>query len=159
MQLSAIGTDKCRRESECLPFSDYIQVMRDFITKREKDLASQGRNTTITHIMLSSESKQIINARLDYVNNSTFPYDFIVNEEDAGQGTGNPRQYHGAADRVMISSLISLQMQLSTESIVLNDCSNFHKLMLEQLRYECGYQNYFETYRQNVNPKYRMKCW
>lgn len=136
--------------------------MREFIAKREKALAEQqnkrSNNVTLTHIMLTSEHKDIINARLDYTNDPSFPYNFIVNEEDTGQGTGEPKAFQDSADDIMISSLISIKMQLHTESIIYNDCSNFHKIMIELSLHDCGVQNYHEKYKQNDNPKYRMKC-
>mmetsp|Transcript_1554 Transcript_1554/g.2076 ORF Transcript_1554/g.2076 Transcript_1554/m.2076 type:complete len:137 (+) Transcript_1554:327-737(+) len=133
-------------------------MMREFIAKREKALADKGTNTTITHIMLTSEEKKIIDSRLAFTNDSTFPYEFIVNDEDAAQGTGNPRAYRDLADHVMVSSLISTKMQLHTESVVFNGCSNFHKIMLDQSLHNCGVQNYFETYKDNDKPEYRLSC-
>ena len=55
----------------------------------------------------------------------SFPFDFLVNERDAGQGTGDPKKFSSGEftpDDVMISSLISLQMQLYSESLVINSC-------------------------------------
>lgn len=108
--------------------------------------------------MLTSEDKKTIQSRLNYTKNETFPFDFVVNDEDAGQGTGFPGSFGENADHIMISSLISLKMQLYTESVVVNSCSNFHKLLADLVVNECGNLNYIESYSDNEKPEFRLNC-
>ena len=142
-----------------MTFDDSMQMVKEFVAKRKKALNEEGKNTTLENIVLTSEDKQIVQARLNFPKNETFPFDFIVNENDAGQGSGFPKDFKpGSADNVMFSSLVSLQMQMRAESIVLNQCSNFHRLMTDLVINGCGSQNYLEEYKENDNPKYRMTC-
>lgn len=152
------GSDKCIRESQCLSFDKYMQLLRGFIDKRHNSLSEQGVNTTIDTIMLSSEDKEIIDSRLNYTKNETFPFEFIINDEDAAQGHGWAAGYGDAADHIMISTLISMKMQLHTESVVVNSCSNSHKMIGDLVINECGNVNHYETYKDNENPEFRLSC-
>ncbi len=130
-----------------------MQVVREFGIKRSKarhNTTAAAEDETETEralevdeellydtVILTTESKEILESRLRYVpSNESFPYEFVVNEEDVGQGSGNPNAFTRTfgenkfdADDVMISSMVSLKMQLHADSLLLNSCSNFHVLI------------------------------
>lgn len=159
-----IGSDKCRRESECLNFDEYMQLIKEFSAKRSRQYSTEVDGKPLIHdtVILTSESKQVLQSRLAYSpKNESFPFEFIVNENDVAQGTGNPasRKYHMVgADHVMMSSLIAIKMQLYSESFIFNTCSSFHSLMGHFVDSGCGMANYFESLKQNDNPKFRLLC-
>jgi hypothetical protein len=67
-----------------------------------------------------------------------FPLDFIVNEEDSFQGSGNAQSFGQQADDIIISSLIAMQMQFHAGHVYGNCCSNFHVMMFDFLSEGCG---------------------
>jgi hypothetical protein len=69
---------------------------------------------------------------------SNFPLEFVVNEKDPLQGTGNTKQYKQAADDILISSMLAIQMQFHARHVYGNCCSNFHVLLFDFLREGCG---------------------
>ena len=158
------GSDKCglyggKGESQCLSFNQSIEMAKEFVSKRERILRDEGKNASIGHIILTSEDKKIIQARTNFTKSKSFPFDFIINDRDAGQGSGFPKNFEvGSADNIMFSSLMSLQMQMRSESILVNGCSNFHKLIIDLVIHGCGSHNYLEEYQNNDNPKFRMRC-
>lgn len=158
--LAVRGSDKCNRESDCLEFYEYIELIKEFAVKRSKQI-NNGTEILQDKVLLTSESSQVLKARFDYPKNDTFPFDFIVNEKDVGQGSGNPRSFNKAnfkADDVMMSSLVTLKMQLFPDSLVVNYCSNFHNLIGAFVSMGCGYTNYIEGLSQNDNPELRVGC-
>jgi len=163
--LAIRASDKCGRESDCMPFSSYGQLIREFAAKRT--LARTGDNTTNSSlydtVVLTSESKQVMEERFNYTEKEDFPFRFIVNDEDPRQGSGKPGNYRVSgsnADGVMLSSLTAIKMQMMSESTVLNSCSNFHMLMNSLLIMGCSKSknNFVETLHRNDNPAFRMKC-
>lgn len=162
--LAIRASDKCKKESQCMPFSNYTQLIREFAKKRS--LTRTGDNTTNTTlydtVVLTSESKEMMVGRFAYTDKDDFPFRFVVNDEDVVQGNGKPRNYRGneIADRVMLSSLTAAKMQMLPESTVLNGCSNFHKIMASLLTMGCGRSknNYMEPLGKNDNPEFRMRC-
>lgn len=168
---SAIGlpirsSDKCNRESECLTFDHYMQIVQQFSPK-DNNLSSWPMNAKQRrHIILTTESIEMLQARHKYNRNQSFPFYLIANDQDVAQGTGNPRYYKDflsrnvTADDIMLSTMTSLNMQLMAASTVGNCCSNFHKLMLEFLSRGCGAapSNNFECLQENKNPRFRLCC-
>jgi hypothetical protein len=67
-------------------------------------------------------------ARFNYTKNASFPFKFIANNDDVGQGHGKPRRYSNK-DEVMVATMAAMKMQLLPETLILNSCSNFHKLI------------------------------
>lgn len=141
------------KESDCLQFEGYMELLQDLVKRK-------GEDKTYKKIMLTSEDKKMIEARLAFSSkNDTFPFDFIINEDDAGQGTGLPGAFKAdTADHIMISSLVSMKMQLQTDIMAVNSCSNFHKLLIDLAMHGCGAHSYFEEYKSNPNPKFQLKC-
>jgi len=174
---SAIGLpirdgDKCYREMKCLKFPQYMQMAQEMTLKRTK----QRQNTTgptytgkITNssinmyntIVLSSDSKSILNARFNYTKNETFPYNIIANDDDVGQSDGKPRKhmYRGITDQVMIATLASFKMQLMPETLILNTCSNSHRMM-QMFYMGCGRNEvgYMAYQKDNDNKMLRVLC-
>jgi len=155
------GSDKCRRESECLTFDQYMEVVKEFGARRSA-ITKDESGSVHNKIILTTESKNILESRHGYTaKNGDFPYEFIVNEEDVGQGSGNPNAFtRGSytADDVMISSMVSLKLQLHANSLLLNTCSNFHVLIGAMKDAGCGLASYAEVMKDNVNPEFRLKC-
>lgn len=167
------GSDKCLRESECLSFAQYTKLIQDFAMKKSKKRQQQNhihnedKNETVLlydRVILTSESKDILNSRFQYTpKNESFPFDFIVNEGDVGQGSGAPRQFTKSdftADDVMISSLVSLKLQLYPESLLLNLCSNFHNLIVSFVLMGCGYvdASNIVSMKEYDNPDFQINC-
>ena len=170
--LAIRASDKCARESQCMPFDDYMQLVRELAAKRT--LARTGDNSTSTNsslydtLVLTSEAIEMMDARFNYTERKDFPFRIIANDEDVVQGAGRPGRYWGTSrgnldirpDTVMLSSLVAIKLQMLSESTVLNLCSSFHKMIYGML--EVGgsrsKQNYVEGLKDNDNPKFRMKC-
>jgi len=143
-------------------------MIKEFSEKRNKQRSNQDNSTMFPQlyetVILTSESKEILRSRLSYTpKNESFPFDFIVNEQDVGQGTGRPTSFMKGnnkflGDDVMVSSLVSLKMQLYAESLVMNTCSNFHFLIGTMTYLGCGLNQYSEGLKDNDNPKFRLKC-
>merc|ERR1712176_523975 len=116
-------------------------------------------------IILTSESSKILRSRFQFQRNNTFPFKFIVNENDVTQGTGRPNHFQKissniTSDEVMLSTVMALKMQLLGQSTILNCCSSFHKVILSFLRRGCGavQMNHFECLQDNENPLFRLCC-
>ena len=152
------GSDKCNKESECRTFDNYMEMIEDWITLRTKKLRKQDDNSVINNIILTSEDKSIIASRSSFPKSDSFPYEFIVNENDIFQGTGRPQQFGERADAVMLSSMVSLKMQLHAESLLLNHCSNFHKLIYEIASNDCGLGKEVSLLSDSENPSFHLKC-
>jgi len=150
--------DKCKREQECYGFETYMQVAEEMVPKRYRQTSG-----TYDTIVLTSETREMIEARANYTRNETWRLRFVVNANDTFQGHGHPELYQTenfTADDVMISTLMALQMQLLPGTLVLNTCSNFHK-MIDSF-YSSGCANvsrpYAEWLQKNDNPLLRMQC-
>ena len=167
---SAIGmpirsSDKCISESECLSFDQYMQIARN-LSLKNKTKSRQIAEEEMRNIILTSESKEMLQARHRYNADENFPFTLIANDKDVAQGTGNPREYNKmnsrniTADDIMLSTMSSLNMQLMAAHTVGNCCSNFHKLMMEFLSRGCGAapRNKFECLQENKNPEFRLCC-
>ena len=165
--LAVRQSDKCRRESQCMSFDDYMQLVQDFATKRilaRKKESTNGALEGMSYdtIILTSEDANIMKSRFEYTNRSEFPFRFVANDEDVVQGGwGGKVSGEYTADDVLVSSFTSVKLQLAAESSIVNGCSSFHRQIMWNLR-EMGFaktrQWYTETLNQNENPKWRMKC-
>ena len=94
---------------------------------------------------MTTEDKALFTQRLEYNISSSssstgyhFPLEFVVNENDSFQSTGNTAVFRDAADDIMLSSLIALKMQFHAAVVYGNCCSNFHLLLFDFLREGCG---------------------
>jgi hypothetical protein len=149
-----------------MEFSDYAQMIQEFATKRIQMRQNSTESTTESTIppydtvILSSESKEIIEARKAYTpKNESFPFDFIINDEDVGQGSGHPKQWKAyTIDDILLSTMIALKLQLLPDALVINSCSNHHRMIQSFAEKGCGQVNYIEPLHQNDNPRFRMQC-
>eukprot|EP00588_Corethron_pennatum_P014744 CAMPEP_0194275556 /NCGR_PEP_ID=MMETSP0169-20130528/8357_1 /TAXON_ID=218684 /ORGANISM="Corethron pennatum, Strain L29A3" /LENGTH=537 /DNA_ID=CAMNT_0039019041 /DNA_START=270 /DNA_END=1883 /DNA_ORIENTATION=+ len=170
--LAIRDSDKCFEESKCMPFDDYMQMISAFGSKRTLESSTNSKSNgsigQYNTIVLTSESKQILDAHLNYTNKQDFLFQFVINNEDIGQGSGYAPAFHGikengdtwGADDVMLSSLTSLKLQLLPESVIINGCSSFHRIIEVFRNSGCAKPKewYTTTLNQNDNPRYRMSC-
>jgi hypothetical protein len=129
------GSDKCRAESTCLPFDRYMQLARETWEEKISRNNNQGKRGSL---IMTTEDKILFEKRLLYTKESGFPLDFVVNDKDPLQGSGLAKVYGESADRIMISSLLAIQMQLRAGSIYGNCCSNFHLMLFDFAKEGCG---------------------
>lgn len=112
-------------------------------------------------MLLSSDNKNITQHRFKFLaNNGASRFKRIIaNDEDIGQGHGIPPFYRNDADKIMISSMAALKMQLLPETLVYNVCSNFHKLIVNFYS-GCGRDEvgYYESLQDNDNTEFRVRC-
>ena len=154
------GSDKCYKESNCLTFDEYMQVAVEAWEELKATMSRTSTEAIPTRgtLILTTEDKRLFSQRLKYTtNNGThyFPLDFVVNENDIMQSSGNvgkvttPRIQQGesssAADRIILSSLIAIQMQFYAKFVYGNCCSSFHFLIFSFLQLGCGSYQEFET--------------
>ena len=137
--------------------------------QKKGDKISTATSNMYDTIVLTSEDKDVLDARFNYTkSNASFPFRFVVNEEDVAQGHGDPRSFHGEmngkkwnADNVLISSIVTIKLQMYPETLVLNGCSNFHRQILWHFRM-MGFTSlqdaHTQTLLQGTNPKYRPRC-
>jgi hypothetical protein len=128
-------------------------------------------------IVLTTESDSVMQEKDEFMKNKTlvnkvpFKFDFITNDFDIRQDSGNP-QYNipehnldvvleeNNADEVMLSMISSLQIQLLARYSIGNCCSNFHRILFELLDGGCGaaYQSGPECLQTNEDPEFRICC-
>lgn len=111
-------------------------------------------------ILLSSEDPRILPLRHAYTQNSSFPLDFVILERDVQPGTGKSTSYNDRADAIVISSLIVLKMQLMSNVLIGNCCSNFHGLLFELAGEGCGANPdiHMECLNKMEDPRFRICC-
>jgi hypothetical protein len=126
------GSDKCHGESTCLEFDQYMRLAKE--TWEGSPPSSGTRGTLI----MTTEDEQIFRQRLQYNETTGFPLDFIVNEKDSLQGSGNVGVFGENADDIMMSSLVAIRMQLNSGQIYGNCCSNFHLMLFDFVHEGCG---------------------
>jgi hypothetical protein len=165
------ASDKCVEESECLSFDQYMTLMDRTWTKHEKELQfGSNEHSTSVSIIVTSEAPEIHAAQLSYHNqsrgkNHSFAFNFINNQFDLRQGTGNPKKMgariqNSTLDDVMLSAISSLKMQLHARYTVGNCCSNFHLLLFDFLKAGCGAvpDQVAECLQDNEDPTFRLCC-
>jgi hypothetical protein len=174
------ASDKCIKESECLSFKQYMDLMGHTWTKYEKELVAsrsqlafqtkEHESSVNVSIIVTSEAPKVHRAQETYQNqgfhkNLSFPFRFINNNFDVHQGTGNParimqKSKNISLDEVMLSSISSLKAQLHARYSFGNCCSNFHLLLFDFLRGGCGaaQDQVAECLQDNADPTYRLCC-
>mmetsp|Transcript_5138 Transcript_5138/g.8437 ORF Transcript_5138/g.8437 Transcript_5138/m.8437 type:complete len:742 (+) Transcript_5138:42-2267(+) len=131
------GSDKCTAESLCYGFDTYMKLVNRMWEEQLKGGDDDG-NKTKGELFLTTEDKTILEARKAYARNDSFPYRFIVNQKDVLQGSGKPKSYKDRADAIMLSSIVSMKLQLQSKFVVGNCCSNFHLMIFDMVREGCG---------------------
>jgi hypothetical protein len=152
------GSDKCISESVCLPFDKYMDLVTDIAhpTLSLLDSSSDPTSTMTTTIqkhqleqkissfqrpklIMTTEDPSIFNASLSYQHNESFPFQFLVNNNDNMQGSGYPSYFSpGEGEKTIVSSLTALQFHFNAGRVYLNCCSNFHLVLKYLLHAQCG---------------------
>lgn len=139
---SMVGSDKCNTESTCLDFDKYMQLATETWHDSQNTSALTTSTTTANKrgaLVMTTEDPALFAQRLQYSKSSSnFPLEFVVNNLDPLQGTGNTKKYRQAADDILISSMLAIQMQFHARHVYGNCCSNFHLLLFDFLREGCG---------------------
>jgi len=163
------ASDKCLVESECLSFPQYMRLMGQIWNVHE---ASHGLSNASTSIVLTTESKTVLEDKKRFETNQTlrdqvpFDYNFVMNEHDVMQETGLPNDFMKntaaeiTADQIMLSAVSSLKAQLMAKFTVGNCCSNFHLLLFDFLQDGCGaaQDNISQCLQDNEDPEFRLCC-
>jgi hypothetical protein len=100
--------------------------------------SGEDRHEQRGKLIMTTEDESLFKQRLLFNEASQFPLDFVVNEQDSLQGSGNANIFGENADNIMISSLTALQMQFNAGHVYGNCCSNFHLMLFDFLREGCG---------------------
>jgi len=129
-------------------------------------------------IIVTTESASVLKEKDTFLADTSlvkrtvpFKFEFILNEHDIQQDSGNPRDNipehnldvvleENNADKVMLSMISSLQLQLLARYSIGNCCSNFHRIIFELLDGGCGaaYESGPECLQTNPNPEFRICC-
>ena len=155
------GSDKCLRESTCLSFDTYMDLGAD-VLKRQFGASKRKSKATI---LISTEDPTIHEIASNQTNK--YPFRILLNQNDSLQGSGRPSDFGGRGDEVMLSSLTALKLQLSSDFVVTNCCSNFHTLLMDLLFIGCGRRvttgrkkrlHGGMCIQEHTNPRYRICC-
>ena len=175
------ASDKCGLESECIPFEKYMVLMGRLWTKRHAFQMKPDRNRNFdsapispqafnVSIVVTSEAPAIRRAQQSYLEAEKhkmlpFSFRFINNNYDEMQGTGNPSRMlekakNSTMEKIMLSAISSLKLQLYAKFTVGNCCSNFHLLLFDFLKDGCGaaWDQTSECLQDNEDPEYRLCC-
>ena len=121
-------------------------------------------------VIVTTESISILKEQAEFAANSTFNRQigprFITNYRDVAQNTGSLEDLVEnewalqQADRIMLSAMSSLRLQLMTRVTLGNCCSNFFLLIKDLLSEGCGSSkaNTLQCLQDHPNPKFRVCC-
>lgn len=147
------GSDKCERESTCLNFSQYMRLAEELWEESQEGSVFRAQRGKI---IMTTEDPTLMSKRHLYNKSSGFPLDFVVNEHDPLQGSGNTRVFKASADKILTSSMAAMTMQFHASIVVGNCCSNFHIMMFDFLREGCGLTKTFKCLQET--KKYNLCC-
>ena len=163
------ASDKCKRESTCMPLVKYMELARE--TWRR-----QIPNETRPNLIITSESQSIFDQlQSEIIDNPTqrqkYPFQFIVNTQDIHPGSGRFRSNgrNVTADDGMISAMSTLQLQLNSGIVRGNCCSKFHSIIGNFIEVGGGggssgaaqeHPPDFQCLNDpKYDPRYRICCW
>jgi hypothetical protein len=169
------GSDKCNKESTCLAFETFMDLATDTYHETSSSSSYDGKFSTLlppSHrpkLVLTTEDPAIFQQANTLRLNASFPYDIIINDNDNLQGSGAPKffrhgQFPNVAKDTIISSLVSLQMQLTPGTVYGNCCSNWHKVIWKFILAGCSAHSdtLFKCLNEGPPPmnnsKYRLCC-
>jgi len=144
------SSDKCHRESECLTFPSYMNMMsKIYSTSKENSGGAEEilENKPTVTIFLTSELETIFDDKDRYLRNTSllselpFTPSFITHRADIHQGNGKmikSMKRGFSPDDIMLSTMSVLHFQLYSQNTVGNCCSHFHALLFDFLRSGCG---------------------
>ncbi len=133
--LAIRGSDKCKRESMCLSFDRYMELATDVAYPF---LPKSSTNNTRPKLIMTTEDPHVFNNSLAYQRNASFPFEFLVNENDNMQGSGAPKAFRQEGESTIVSSLTALKFHFNAGRVYLNCCSNFHAVLNRLLTGQCG---------------------
>ena len=90
------GSDKCISESMCLPFDRYMELATDIAypaLRYPSNISTSTNSDTRPKLIMTTEDPKIFNDSLAYQQNHSFPFQFLVNDNDNMQGSGYPRDF------------------------------------------------------------------
>jgi hypothetical protein len=153
------ATDKCKKESTCLSFDDYMELVLETWKEALPDEPKP-------HVIVTSESKEIYKKLRDLIDDPEqsprYPFRFVMNDEDSQPGSGRFRTKADniTADEGMVAALSTLQLQLGSGVVRANCCSKFHTIMGEFLSVGGGgaLENDFQCLHQIEDPRFRICC-
>lgn len=123
------ASDKCYRESECLPFDDYMKAV-ELVWQRYR---LQLEPTSGPLVLFTTESKEMVKAQRNFSRTSSL--EFLVNSRDVTPNSGLISEVapdgRFSADETMLSAISTFSFQLKARVSILNCCSNFHMLLKE----------------------------
>jgi hypothetical protein len=174
------ASDKCETESECPPFSLYMDLMQSVFEKYRQPMESNGSHIDV-NIILTSESADVHHERRKYQghNNNTptvfigrakdpdqrVPFKFIINEFDIVQNTGDPTKLNSEKyvnkEEILLFTIASLQMQMYSYYSMANCCSNHHLILVDLLMEGCGIHHHDDVaqcMQDHDNPKFHLCC-
>ena len=140
------GSDKCKDESDCLQFDEYMKLAKEAWDemKTEYQRMVQPNSPPLpsrASLIVTTEDRTVFENAMKY-NTTDFPLDFVVNKDDVMQSTGNfdvlSKRFPEDSDQIMLSSMIAMSMQFHARHVYANCCSNFHRLIYDFLRLGCG---------------------
>ena len=171
------GSDKCNSESICIGFAKHMRLANE--TYYQTPELSSSLSASPPYLILTTEDKGILEARYNYTNgsnnnnnnnnnntgadfpsmpSSSFPYNFVVNEQDVMQGTGAPQFFLERGDRILIDSLVALKMQMQSRYLFGNCCSNFALVLMDMMHEGCGAVPDPTVKCMQELPKYNICC-
>jgi hypothetical protein len=150
------ASDKCTSESVCFPFETYTSLINQVWTNNKLFSSAETKGD----IILTSEDRNILDASRQYQDNLSFPFRFIVNENDILQGSGNPKHFRDRSDDIMLSSIVAIKLQFYSKFSIGNCCSNFHLVLFDLLREGCGAvtDNEVMCLQEYPDPRYQLCC-
>jgi hypothetical protein len=123
-------SDKCYRESECLPFHEYMSATDIVWQDVQHNSTCTGKQCMPT-ILFMTEAVQTVRKQEIYSNTSS--RNFLINTRGLVPNTGLISQVANeerfTADENMLSIITTLSFQLLRRATSGNCCSNFHMLM------------------------------
>jgi hypothetical protein len=154
------ASDKCRAESTCLLFEEYMELVSQQHHKYHgSNNDTSSGSSIISDIVLSSESSNIMATRHQWQKNHS-SFRFVVNDDDIQQGSGAPKSYGKGAYDVMLSSIAVLKLQLLSKHLVANCCSSFHQMLMDIVKTGCGVPKSptFHCMQELQDPKFQLCC-
>lgn len=143
------GSDKCTVESECMPPSTY----QEFVTDAQ-------RTHKVKNVVLSSEDNSVL--RYIVERNTTPGINYYYNKDDASPASGSAFEWNKNkidSDSVMLSSLVVLKLQLHSNVVYGNCCSNFHHVLLDLYKHGCSRSDgEFHCMQNHKEARYRTCC-
>eukprot|EP00531_Pseudo-nitzschia_arenysensis_P014992 CAMPEP_0116135838 /NCGR_PEP_ID=MMETSP0329-20121206/11406_1 /TAXON_ID=697910 /ORGANISM="Pseudo-nitzschia arenysensis, Strain B593" /LENGTH=677 /DNA_ID=CAMNT_0003630669 /DNA_START=75 /DNA_END=2108 /DNA_ORIENTATION=+ len=136
--LAIRGSDKCAGESTCYPFDRYMELATEVVYP----LLQNSLTNTRPKLIMTTEDPNIFNSSLAYQRNSSFQFEFLVNNNDNMQGSGHWKSMKDEGEETIVSSLIAIKFHFYASRVYVNCCSNWHMVITRFLLSQCGGQRH-----------------